>query len=181
MVWLRTPSLCFPCSAKTRDSSWESLPVSPFSEPAKMSIPLHVLCTKNCLVSWTLFMFRCTLMADASFCNYWTVLIVKIKCIQTKNKKKNKNKKKIITEQWSISCFSTSGMHKKTLDRKNLDTPKGFLKIQIWRIDLISYFCYGGDNIVPINEPVYCSVIKDIGFSTFWSQLAAVSYRLISK
>lgn len=29
-------------------------------------------------------MFRCTLMADASFCNYWTVLIVKIKCIQTK-------------------------------------------------------------------------------------------------
>lgn len=33
-------------------------------------------------------MFRCTLMADASFCNYWTVLIVKIKCIQTKKKKK---------------------------------------------------------------------------------------------
>lgn len=26
----------------------------------------------------------CILMADASFCNYWTVLIIKIKCIPTK-------------------------------------------------------------------------------------------------
>lgn len=40
---------------------------------------------KSCLVSWTLSMFRCILMADASFCNYWTVLIIKIKCIQTNN------------------------------------------------------------------------------------------------
>lgn len=59
---------------------------------------------KNCLVSWTLFMFRCTLMADASFCNYWTVLIVKIKCIQTKKKKK----KGIVTERWSVSCILIS-------------------------------------------------------------------------
>lgn len=29
-------------------------------------------------------LFCCILMADALFCNYWTVLIIKIKCIQTK-------------------------------------------------------------------------------------------------
>lgn len=66
--------------------------LSPLSEPAKNEHSTPRIMYKNCLVSWTLFMFRCTLMADASFCNYWTVLIVKIKCIQTKKNKKNKKK-----------------------------------------------------------------------------------------
>lgn len=86
------------CGVKMRDKRGESGldSLRLWTSYNEHSTP-HIM-YKTCLVSWTLFLFCCTLMADASFCNYWTVLIVKIKCIQTK--------KWIVTERRRVSCFN---------------------------------------------------------------------------
>lgn len=83
-LWPLTPSL-LSRGEKMRDSRGSRLGSLHLQTSYNEHSTPHIM-YKSCLVSSTLFLFCCILMADASFCNYWTVLIIKIKCIQTKKK-----------------------------------------------------------------------------------------------